>query len=263
MIREMTKMPLSLSRRDIVKGMAAGLPLAAVLADPVLARAAAGTLEAVSITTDGGRPVNAALAMPATTPAPAVLLVHEWWGLNDQIKSVAADLARQGYIGLAIDLYDGKVADSPDVAGRLMQAVDPAAALDTAASWTRWLKANPKGDGKVGTVGWCFGGGWSLNASIAEPVDATVVYYGTVDRPAEQLAHLKGPVLGHFATRDHWITREMVDGFEKAMDAAGKAYTVYWYDADHAFANPSGGRYDAADAALAWERTLAFYRNNL
>jgi carboxymethylenebutenolidase len=125
------------------------------------------------------------------------------------------------------------------------------------------LKANPKVDGKVGTVGWCFGGGWSLNASIAEPVDATVVYYGKVDKTAGQLAHLEGPVLGHFATRDQWINREMVDGFEKAMNAAGKPYTVYWYDADHAFANPSGGRYDAEDAKLAWERTLAFYRQNL
>jgi len=257
------KMPLSLSRRDLVKGVAAGLPLAAVLADPIQARAAAETLEAVSIITDGGRSVNAALAMPATTPAPAVLLIHEWWGLNDQIKSVAAELARQGYVGLAIDLYDGKDTDSPDVAGRLTQAVDPAAATDTAASWTRWLKANPKVDGKVGTVGWCFGGGWSLNASIAEPVDATVVYYGRVDKPAKQLARLEGPVLGHFATRDQWINREMVDGFEKAMNAAGKPYTVYWYDADHAFANPSGGRYDAEDAKLAWERTLAFYRQNL
>jgi carboxymethylenebutenolidase len=115
----------------------------------------------------------------------------------------------------------------------------------------------------VGTIGWCFGGGWSLNASIAEPVNATVVYYGRVDRRPDQLGSLEGPVLGHFATRDRWINREMVGAFEKAMDGAGKSYTTYWYEADHAFANPSGGRYDAEDAKLAWERTLAFYRQHL
>lgn len=253
----------TVTRREVVKGMAAGLPLAAILADPLLARAAAETLQEVSITTDGGRRVRAALAVPAATPAPGVLLVHEWWGLNDQIKSVAAELARQGYFGLAIDFYGGRSTASPDEARKLMQAVDAGAAFDTAASWARWLKSHAKGTGKIGTVGWCFGGGWSLNASIAEPVDATVVYYGRVDKTAEQLKRLKGPVLGHFATRDRWITREMVDAFENAMDAAGKRYTVYWYEADHAFANPSSGRYDAADAKLAWRRTLDFYAAEL
>jgi carboxymethylenebutenolidase len=112
-------------------------------------------------------------------------------------------------------------------------------------------------------MGWCFGGGWALNASIAEPVDATVVYYGRVDKPADQLAKLKGPVLGHFATRDEFIDEAMVGSFEKAMAEAGKPVTVYWYEADHAFANPSGGRYDEADAALAWSRTMEFLRQTL
>jgi len=115
----------------------------------------------------------------------------------------------------------------------------------------------------VGTVGWCFGGGWSLMTGIVEPVDATVVYYGRVDYPEDQLARLKGPVLGHFATRDKWINRAMVDRYEAAMRAAGKTYTSYWYDADHAFANPTGARYDVDDARVAWERTLAFLKANL
>ena len=112
-------------------------------------------------------------------------------------------------------------------------------------------------------MGWCFGGGWALNASIAEPVDATVVYYGRVDKPADQLAKLKGPVLGHFATRDEFINEPMVASFQRAMAEAGKPVTVYWYEADHAFANPSGGRYDEADAALAWSRTMDFLRQTL
>ena len=256
-------MQLSLSRRDIVKGMATGLPLAAVLADPILARAAAETLEEVSIVTSGGRTVKAALAMPTKTPASAVMLIHEWWGLNDQIKSVAAEFARRGYVALAIDLYDGAVTGEREEASRLVKMVDPDEATDTAGSWLRWLGAHPKATGKVGTIGWCFGGGWSLNASIAEPVNATVVYYGRVDRRPDQLGSLEGPVLGHFATRDRWINREMVGAFEMAMGVAGKSYTTHWYEADHAFANPSGGRYDAEDAKLAWERTLAFFRQHL
>ena len=255
-----------LARRTVLKGLAggvAGLPLAVVLAKPELARAAAEALEAVSLTTPGGRTVIAALAIPMRTPAPAVLLVHEWWGLNDQIKTVAAEFANQGYTALAVDLYDGKVATTRDSARAYMQQVDAAAATETLAAWIDWLKGHPAVTGKIGTVGWCFGGGWSLNASLARKVDATVVYYGRVTKTAAELAALDGPVLGHFATLDKFINRTMVGGFEKAMDAAGKTYESHWYEADHAFANPTGARYDADDAALAWKRTLAFFAAHL
>ena len=127
----------------------------------------------------------------------------------------------------------------------------------------RWLKSHDLYAGKLGTVGWCFGGGWSLNASLAEPADATVVYYGRVGGPAERLRRLKGPVLGHYATNDQWINNQMVSAFEAAMDEAGKSYTSHWYEANHAFANPSSGRYDRADAQLAWKRTLEFFGANL
>ena len=253
-----------ISRRRMVKGLAAGLPLAVVLADPLLARAAAGGLQDVTIAA-GGRKVSGALAMPAKTPAAAVLLIHEWWGLNDQIKSVAAELAREGYIALALDMYDGKLAGPGDreAARRYMKAVDPVLGTETVKAWAQWLKAHKKATGKVGTVGWCFGGGWSLNASIAEPVDATVIYYGRVNAEAAELKALKGPVLGHFATRDKWINSKMVSAFEAEMKKAGKTITSHWYEADHAFANPTGARYDKADARIAWERTLAFYKANL
>lgn len=252
-----------LSRRQLVQRLGVGLPLAAVLAEPTLARAAASALQTVSLETAGGRKAEAALAVPASTPAPAVVLIHEWWGLNDQIKSVAAELAGQGRLALAIDLYDGRVTEDREEASRLAKALDPEAATDKATSWIRWLRTHNFSTGKVGTLGWCLGGGWSLNASIAEPVEATVIYYGRVDRPADQLARLRGPVLGHFATRDAWINKAMVSDFEAAMATAGKPLTVYWYEADHAFANPSGGRFDAEDAQLAWDRTLAFLGANL
>ncbi len=253
----------TLSRREVVAGIAVGVPLAAVLADPLLARAAAQTLQTVTITTQGGRRVTGALAVPAKTPASAVLLIHEWWGLNDQIKSVAAELARVGYLALALDLYQGRVATTRKDARSYMQSVDTNTATDTATAWAQWLKGHPRGTGRLGTIGWCFGGGWSLNVSIAHPADATVVYYGRVEKPAADLKSLKGPVLGHFATRDKWINRDMVRRFEAAMKAAGKTYASHWYEADHAFANPTGARYDAADAKLAWKRTLDFFKAHL
>ena len=253
---------MGLARRDILIGLA-GLPLAAVLADPRLARAAAAGLETVTITTAGGREVSAALGVPAALPVPAVMLVHEWWGLNDQIKSVAAALADAGYLALAIDLYDGNVTADPAVARELATGVKPKAATDTCASWIGWLRSHESGTGKVGTVGWCFGGRWSLNASLAAPVDATVVYYGNVKRTRGQLAVLAGPMLGHFATRDKWINQDMVDGFEAEMAAAGKSAENHWYEAHHGFANPTSARYDEEDTALAWRRTLAFFEAHL
>ena len=192
-----------------------------------------------------------------------MLLVHEWWGLNDHIKSVAAEFAAQGYVALAIDLYGGEVANTRNRAKSMMNQVDGSVATDTVGAWIDWLRARGDVTGKLGTVGWCFGGGWSLNTSLARPVDATVVYYGRVNKSAADLAALEGPVLGHFATRDNWINANMVDGFEKAMIEAGKTFTNHWYEADHAFANPTQARYDADDAVLAWERTLAFFAANL
>ena len=253
---------MQISRRSIVKGIAGGVPLATILADPMLARAVAAGLETVSLTTAGARNVSAALALPARTPAHAILLIHEWWGLNDQIKSVAAEFAKDGYVALAVDLFNGKVATTADEAKALMSAADPQAATDTLVSWIAWLKKNPKGNGKVATIGWCFGGGWSLNASLAAPVNATVIYYGNVKKTAADLASLKSPVLMHYGLQDKFINTEMVEGFKAAAKEAHKEVTVYAYDANHAFANPTGAAYpyvkEAAD--LAWKRTLAFLK---
>lgn len=134
----------------------------------------------------------------------------------------------------------------------------PAAGLPLAA-----VLADRQSSGKVATMGWCFGGGWSLQGSTATPVDATVICYGRVNMPAEQLARLKGSMLGHFAQHDDFITGEMVGELERVMASVGKALTAYWYDARHAFANPTGARDDAVDAALAWERTQAFLAAHL
>ena len=252
-------------RRAFLKGMAV-LPLAAVLFDPTLARAQADTLKMVSVNVPGAAPVNGALAMPENAEnAPAVLLIHEWWGLNDQIKAVAAEFAQQGFIAFAIDMFDSEPATTPDGAMALIQGLDGEAATKQVAAAVEWLRKLPESNGKVGTIGWCFGGGWSLNASLATPVDATVVYYGSVEKEAAELAALQGPVLGHFGTQDQRINEEMVSAFQAAMKEADKDsnLTVHWYEADHAFANPSGARYDADDASLAWDRTMEFLKANL
>ncbi|MGE0255330.1 MAG: dienelactone hydrolase family protein [Alphaproteobacteria bacterium] len=255
-----------LQRRDVLRAMAAvpaaGLPLAVVLANPELARAQAATLETVTITV-GGKSVMGALAKPAKAPAGTVLAIHEWWGLNDQMKAYAADMAAQGYAVLACDLMGGSVAATPDEARALLGKVPNDERTAIVGAWVDWLKKYPQGTGKVATVGFCFGGGWSLNASLARPVDATVIYYGNVAKSADDVKALAGPVLGHFATRDQNINKPMVDGFAAAMQAAGKSLEAHWYEADHGFANPTAARYDAEDTKLAQERTLAFLKKHL
>lgn len=250
-------------RRAVLAGLA-GLPLSAILADPAKAQAQAAATATMTINTNAGRPVTAALARPAGgAHAPAVMLVHEWWGLNDQIKSMAVELSRLGFLALAVDLFQGRVATNPDDARALSQAVKPPEAADTLTAWAQWLLNHPEGNRKVGALGWCFGGGWALHAATLAPIDATVVYYGRADLSPEQLGHLKGPVLAHFGRDDQFITADKVRAFEQAMKKARKPYTLYWYNAGHAFANPTGDNYHRDDAQLAWTRSVEFLRKEL
>jgi carboxymethylenebutenolidase len=252
------------ARRAFLVG-ATSLPLAAVLFDRALAAAAAARLTEVAIPFGGDMVLAGSLALPAAGKGPAILLIHEWWGLNDQIKAVAAEFAALGYVALAVDLFGAPAATTPDAAQKLTAGIDAARATAALVAAVDWLRRHGRSTGKVGTVGWCFGGGWSLNTALATPVDAAVIYYGNVRKTAAQLAPLTAPVLGHFGTLDKNINAEMVAGFEQAAAAAGKAdlLTLYWYEADHAFANPTGARYDVADAQLAWDRTVDFFKQHL
>jgi len=240
-----------------------GISLTTALAEPALAAAIAAQLDRMTLELPDGHMVNAALALPGATPAPAVLLIHEWWGLNDQIKTVAAELAREGYVALAIDLMNGKVATTPAEAQTQVTAINPGDAMTTLSAWIDWLRHHPGVNGKIATLGWCLGGGWSLTLSLAVPITATILYYGRCAISTDQARMLTGPVLGHFAKRDRNITPEMVEGFRASLMAADRPHEIYSYDADHAFANPTGNRYDQEDAALAWTRTLAFLARTL
>jgi hypothetical protein len=180
----------SSSRRQVVVGLA-GLSLATLLADPTKVARAAASLQTVTAKTPSGRSVSAALAVPDGKPAAAVMLVHEWWGLNDQIKSVATEIAKQGWLGLAIDLYGGKLAGNPDEAGALMKAVVPAEASETMSTWVDWLRQNPDCNGKVASIGWCFGGGMALQAAMDRPLGRRAEsHQRSCPRPVRQ----RGPV---------------------------------------------------------------------
>jgi isopenicillin N synthase-like dioxygenase/dienelactone hydrolase len=219
------------------------------------------SIEDVQIHTADGRVVRAALARAATADAPALILIHEWWGLLDEQRALAKRLAVRGFTTLAVDLYDGQTTDDASRAAELMNAVDPARATATIEAWGEWLRQ--RGASKIGTIGFCFGGTWSMNASLAMPVDATVIFYGWVVRPAEELRALKGPVLAHFGSDDEFLPPPTAAELRAALAAAGKEAEVHSYDAGHAFAREGGPHYHAAAAELAWERTDAFLRRHL
>jgi carboxymethylenebutenolidase len=211
-----------------------------------------------------GETSSAYLAKPRAKPRGAVLVLHEWWGLNDWVKSMADRLAGEGYLALAVDLYKGKVASDPKEAAKLMEQKDEKWGDAVEEAGLEWLKAN--GDGaKVATLGWCMGGGESLKASLNDPkdVNATVMYYGFPITDVERLKTLRGPLLGIWANQDGWITPDKVKAFDEALSKAGVKHEFHAYDADHAFANPSGGKYNGAAAKDAWEKTRSFLAKNL
>jgi carboxymethylenebutenolidase len=212
----------------------------------------------------GGQPSQAYVAAPKGKPRGGLLVIHEWWGLNDWIKHEADQLATQGYLALAIDLYKGKVATDPKQAQELMGSMDEKWGDQVEEAGLEWLKKNAAG-GKVATIGWCMGGGQSLKTSLNDPkdVDATIMYYGMPVMDVAKLKTLRGPVLGVWANKDGWITPDKVAQFDKALTEAGIKHEFHSYDADHAFANPSGGRYNGAAAKDAWEKTVKFLAANV
>lgn len=192
-----------------------------------------------------------------------LFVIHEWWGLNDHIKQEAERLFDSlGNVNvMALDLYDGKVASIPKDAETLMKSVveERANAIINGALAYAGRKA------KVATIGWCFGGSWSLKASIlaGEQGAGCVIFYGMPVQNAEQLTNLKAEVLGLFARKDGWITPDVVDKFEALMKASGKPVTTKQFDAEHAFANPSSPRYNDAAAQEANAMALKFLRGKL
>lgn len=207
------------------------------------------------------------LSLPedATAPLPAVIVIHEWWGLNDHIRHWTDRLAADGYAALAVDLYDGAVATDRDTALSLMQGVDETQATKVLDAAHRFLAEDERvGAEKRGVVGWCFGGGWSLQHALNhQNLDAAVIYYGRLETDPKLLSAIAAPVMGVFGNQDAGIPPASVDAFAAAMKEAGKELELHRYDANHAFANPSSGRYNPEAAEDAWSHTRAFFAKHL
>jgi carboxymethylenebutenolidase len=218
----------------------------------------------------GDETVQAMLYTPAGTgPFPALIVVHEYWGLNDWVKEQASKLADQGYEALAIDLYRGKVATDPDTAHQLMRGVpDDRAKRDLHAGFA-YLQSQPnvKKD-RIGAIGWCMGGGYALDVALQEPtLAAAVINYGHLATDPEALKKIKAPILGLFGAQDQGIPSTDVNKFADTLQKMGKKIDVKIYDdAGHAFENPDNKNppgYRPDDAADAWKRTVAFLGDNL
>ncbi|MDP2529075.1 MAG: dienelactone hydrolase family protein [Candidatus Palauibacterales bacterium] len=220
----------------------------------------------VTYGTVDGRALTGFLATPrdGNATGPAILVIHEWWGLNDNIRAMARRLAGEGYTALAVDLYGGRVAETADQAMELVRAVDETAAKANLRAAYRYLVG--RGAGRIGVIGWCFGGGWSLQTALLFPdgLDAAVIYYGHLVTDPAKLAGLGVPIEGHFGAEDSSIPVKEVRRFGEILDSLGVAEHMYVYEgAGHAFANPSGTRYVKAAADTAWTRTLAFLAGHL
>jgi carboxymethylenebutenolidase len=192
-------------------------------------------------------------------PFPAIVVIHEWWGLNGNIEHWADRLASAGWAALAIDLYSGVVATDRDDAMKAMKAVDDTKAAATITAAIDYLSKDPKiRASKRAVIGWCFGGGWSLQTALAHPdLDATIMYYGQLETDPKKLGAIKGRLLGIFGKKDKGIPPPKVEEFEAALKQAGVHAEIHEYDAEHGFANPSNPIYDEPDAAEAWTHVLA------
>ena len=197
---------------------------------------------------------------------PSVLVIQEWWGLNDQICGVADRFARAGYTALAPDLFKGRIAAAADEAKHLMTGLDFAdATLQDIRGAASYLKAQGAQGGKVGVMGFCMGGALAIAAAVhVRELSAAVCFYGMPSGDFADPAKIKIPFQAHFANRDDWCTPKVVDGLEQAMRAAGLAPEIFRYDAAHAFFNERRAEvYDANCATTAWERMLAFFSKTL
>ncbi len=200
-------------------------------------------------------------------PFPAIIVIHEWWGLNEGVRAMADRLAALGYIVLAVDLFGGDTASTPAQARQLMINVveNPDRATENIRQAYQFLK-DTAGAPRIASLGWCFGGGWSLNTALLFPeeLDAAVIYYGQVTDNEKKLEPLKVPILGIFAAEDRSIPVESVQGFEQALENLGKKYEIEIFPGvGHAFANPTGKSYNADAADKAWAQTVVFLDSHL
>lgn len=242
------------------------IPTAAVAQAPTVPV----TTEQVTYGTVNGTSLRGFLARPTNMaePLPALIVIHEWWGLNDNIQAMTQRLAGEGYTALAVDLYNGQVAQDPDKAKELVQTAmqNPHLLEQNLMQAYQYLTTEQKAP-KIGSIGWCFGGMWSINTGLllGDRLNALVVYYGgQLPTDADRLKALTMPILGIFGALDQNPSVERVRAFEASLKSLGKTPEIYIYDnANHAFANPSGRNYNAQAAEDAWKHTVTFLKEHL
>ncbi len=216
----------------------------------------------------GGESVRGYLALPAQPGRhPGLVVIQEWWGLVPWVEEQARKFAAQGYVALAVDLYRGKTTTNPRIAGEWMQNLDQNRAVGDLVAGFNYLAARPDViKNKIGSVGWCMGGGYSLLLAEHEPtLAACIVNYGLLPTDPATISRIHAPVLGNFGGLDGWITPAKVHAFERAMKSAGKSFNAKIYpDASHAFENPNNkSGYRPADAKDAWNRMVEFLSTTL
>ena len=214
------------------------------------------------------RPDGATLPAYLVTPesgdrAPSVVVIQEWWGLNDQMKATADRLAQAGYRALVPDLYRGKIAADGDEANHLMTGLDwgQACSQDIKGA-VAYLQASGS---KVAVLGFCMGGALTILSAVHLPeINAAVCFYGIPPADAADPGKIGAPFLAHFAVHDDWCTPAAVNGLEATLKAAEVPHTIYRYDAKHAFFNEARPEvYDPESAEQAWQRSLDFLAAHL
>ena len=201
----------------------------------------------------------------ATAVTSGLIVIHEWWGLNDEIHLMTDQLAALGYTALAVDLYDGKTASAPKDAYQLSTNLsnNEEKALANLQEAYDYLK-NEIGAEKIGIIGWCLGGKWSLKASLMLPteIDASVIYYGSLIDDKERLETLEMPIIGFVGTKDR-LHKQFIQ-FDEDLKGLNKEASIHFYEgAKHAFANASGGAYESNAAEDSWKKTVDFLDKHL
>lgn len=246
-----------------VFGVLASLVLCGVL----LAGAGTPNAEMVNFPS-GSETISGYLVTPSGAGKhPAILVIHEYWGLNDWVKSQAQKFADAGYVALAVDLYRGKVATTSDDAHILMRGLPDDRGLRDLEAAFAYLSSRPDVESaKIGSIGWCMGGSWSIKLAVDQPkLAACVVNYGWLPSDPALIAKIHAPVLGNFGADDRGIPATDVKAFESAMKAAGKSTDIKIFDgAGHAFENPNNKEgYRPQAAADAMQRSASFFHKYL
>lgn len=221
--------------------------------------------ERVTFPSTTGDTAMGALAVPAGTgKVPAIVVVQEWWGVNDQITGLCEKWANEGFLALAVDLYRGKVIEIGEggAAGEAMGKLDRARATADLGGAIEYVRNHPRSTGKVAVTGYCMGGAFSFAAAQTFPGLAAVVpFYGL--SPSNDFSQVTAPIQAHFAAKDGWAKADAAAEIKRTLEAAGKTMELYVYDADHAFCNERRPEVYNADAcAQAWTRAVAFVKQH-